>query len=526
MADLAGFFDDSGTHGDSRFVVVAGGVASLRQWDRLSKEWERTIGPWKLSRGYFHMADFVSGYNDYHGWTPLEKCYRLRALVRIICEHVRVLVGNAVVQGDFNAALEICPSSVIGTAYRFCAFLALPAVDHWRRRSPRRNPVALIFERGNKLKNEYGQLLTQLGDFDRTREKYGISHFDDATKQEWIPLQAADLIAYATYKCLAQSQIDDWLAHEFETLFKIPHQGILYSDALKISNCLRSLEDAKAQAELNGTVTARTKKVANRRTQARCWAASLGGCSDKISGEHIVTRGTFTEDSVRVKGLSWCADEFKTIGLRSFVKKVLCRHHNSLLSQVDDAAIEFRKTLCSFVDISTERDKLPAQPWPLKSLPVDGSKLERWCLKTLITIAIDGGIPIGDGGAVAGTVPENLVEIAFGLRQFEGSHAGWYWMGSVGEDIRFAEEVEIVTFTNPAGRISGARFRYWGFGMLLLLPNHLQSGALVFNSKDGESIRPSVQHRPGKLGARVHGLPSHELKFHWSLGPNGEGDTA
>jgi len=96
----------------------------------------------------------------------------------------------------------------------------------------------------------------------------------------------------------------------------------------------------------------------------------------------------------------------------------------------------------------------------------------------------------------------------------------------VGEDIRVAEGVEIVTFTNPAGRISGARFRYWGFGMLLLLPNHSQSGALVFNSKDGESIRPSVQHRPGTLGARVHGLPSHELKFHWSLGLNAEGDTA
>jgi hypothetical protein len=90
---------------------------------------------------------------------------------------VRVLVGNVVVRTDFNAALEICPSTVIGTAYRFCAFLALPAVDRWRKRSPTRKPVALIFERGNKLKNEYGQVLTQLGDCERTREKYGVSYF-------------------------------------------------------------------------------------------------------------------------------------------------------------------------------------------------------------------------------------------------------------------------------------------------------------------------------------------------------------
>ncbi|MGH9436304.1 MAG: DUF3800 domain-containing protein [Candidatus Acidiferrales bacterium] len=249
MADLVGFFDDSGTHGDSRFVVVAGGVASVQQWDRLSSEWEQAIDPWSLRRGYFHMADFVSGYNDYKEWTQAQKCYRLRQLVRIICRHVRVLVGNAVVRADFDAALQMCPSTVIGTAYRFCAFLALPAVDRWRRRSPKRKPIALIFERGNKLKNEYGRMLEQLGDYERTREKYGISAVGEGSKNEWAPLQAADLIAYATYKCLAQNRIDDWLAHEFEILFKLPHEGILHTDAARIEKCLRTLEDAKGAAQ-------------------------------------------------------------------------------------------------------------------------------------------------------------------------------------------------------------------------------------------------------------------------------------
>lgn len=220
----------------------------------------RAIESWNLSRGYFHMADFVSGYNDYQGWTQAEKRYRLRLLIRIICKHVRVLVGNAVVQSDFNNALQMCPSTVIGTAYRFCAFLVLPAVDHWRRRSPRRKPVALVFESGNKMKNEYGRILAQLGDFERTREKYGSSAFIEASKKEWVPLQAADLIAYATYKCLAQTRIDDWLEHEFETLFKLPHQGILYSDAALIEKCLRSFENAKrAYAENADSMKAKSQ---------------------------------------------------------------------------------------------------------------------------------------------------------------------------------------------------------------------------------------------------------------------------
>src|SRR5229473_8546843 len=94
MAILAGYFDDSGTHKESTFVVVSGGVASVQQWTKLSSEWESAIRPWNLSRGYFHMADFVSGFNDYTGWSETQKKQRLHQLIQIVCEHVRVLVGN------------------------------------------------------------------------------------------------------------------------------------------------------------------------------------------------------------------------------------------------------------------------------------------------------------------------------------------------------------------------------------------------------------------------------------------------
>ncbi len=250
----------------------------------------------------------------------------------------------------------------------------------------------------------------------------------------------------------------------------------------------------------------------------RCWAACLDGCSDKISGEHIVTRGTFTDDSVRVKGLPWCATEFKTIGLSSFVKKALCREHNSRLSEVDNAAIEFRKTLCEIVDLSSERGKLPPQQWSLETFTANGLALERWCLKTLITIAIDGGNSIGDGDTGPGTVPRELVEIAFDLRRFQPPHAGLYWMGNAGTDISVAEGVEIATFSNVTKRISGARISYWGFGILLMLTNTLSPGEFVFHTGDGKALKPQVTRRPHKLGIGVSGRNSHVLEFNWPPG--------
>src|SRR5215469_8258118 len=199
MAILAGYFDDSGTHDSSTCVVVAGAVASVNQWNRLAQEWAQTIEPWNLLHGYFHMADFVSG----------------------------------------QGAYDKCPCRDIGTAYRFCAFLALPAVDNWRRRSPRRKPVALIFESGNKLLNEYGRILAQIGDCERTREQYGISSITQGTKKDMPQLQAADLIAYAAYKSMSQNRVDDYLAESFEILFNLPIEGCLHSNPEIIEKQLR-----------------------------------------------------------------------------------------------------------------------------------------------------------------------------------------------------------------------------------------------------------------------------------------------
>lgn len=250
-----------------------------------------------------------------------------------------------------------------------------------------------------------------------------------------------------------------------------------------------------------------------------CWAACLGDCSETISGEHIVSGGSFTDESVKVKGLPWCADEFKTIGLAGFVKNVLCRRHNSRLSPLDEGATQLRKAPCDIVDLSAERGKTGAQSWPLKTFCVNGLLLERWCLKTLIAIAIDGEIPIGDGDSGPGTVPRELVEIAFGSRRFEPPCAGLSWLGNPGEVINVAEGVVVATFSNPAKRISGARFVFWGLGLLLMLTNDLAPGGFVFNPMGGgQVLTPTVIRRPQRLGVAVRGVPSHELKFEWPPG--------
>lgn len=102
----------------------------------------------------------------------------------------------------------------------------------------------------------------------------------------------------------------------------------------------------------------------------KCWAACLGDCSEKISSEHIITNGAFLTDAVKVKGLAWWVDEFKTIGLASLVKNVLCTYHNSKLPEADVGAVQLRKALCDSADLSESRQQLPTQDWPVKKFTV------------------------------------------------------------------------------------------------------------------------------------------------------------
>ena len=100
-----------------------------------------------------------------------------------------------------------------------------------------------------------------------------------------------------------------------------------------------------------------------------CWAESLGGCSDKISGEHIITDGVFLTDTVSVRGLPWCPD-FKTIGLASLVKNVLCVRHNSELSTADQGAIQLRNAILDTTALSEGRKLMAAgQSWANRKIP-------------------------------------------------------------------------------------------------------------------------------------------------------------
>jgi hypothetical protein len=139
-----------------------------------------------------------------------------------------------------------------------------------------------------------------------------------------------------------------------------------------------------------------------------CWAASNQDCGLGPSREHIVSNGLFPERSVHVSGFDWCEGETRSVGVNAIARQILCRKHNSALSEVDAEAI---KAIAFF-----QRSEPPTSAGRPGSNHIDGHKLERWLLKTAINVAYGGDLHLGVGmsGSQPGLPSPYLVDVALG----------------------------------------------------------------------------------------------------------------
>ena len=195
-------------------------------------------------------------------------------------------------------------------------------------------------------------------------------------------------------------------------------------------------------------------------------------------------------------------DEPKKIGLASLVAKILCKKHNSALSELDTAAKNAFDVFRECVRLNHVRQRLKRQPvWNIKHLTIDGPRLERWFLKTLVNLSFGGRWIIGVGTHREGTVSRELVEIAFGHRFFENG-AGMYISGRVGEQVDSMDRVGMTPMTSSKNLCAG-RFNFRGFTFFLNLTPQ----------KFGMDGQAQLLYRDVKHNWLVHNRRSHTISF-------------
>jgi len=197
----------------------------------------------------------------------------------------------------------------------------------------------------------------------------------------------------------------------------------------------------------------------------RCWAAALGNCSDKISGEHIISN-VIIDTKITVSGFSWCRESPKTIGSNSFVSNFLCTKHNNMLSTADSEIGNFVDVIDRF---SKTNDKFRHHGFTRSQIPViqdlNGLLLERWFIKTLINVNL-----IGDKEAVVKF--ERILPVLYLNERFD-SPFGLSFMMSEKQDVVSTNGIDLIPLFNYVDKIkelAGALFKFMGYTIVILLP--------------------------------------------------------
>jgi len=190
-----------------------------------------------------------------------------------------------------------------------------------------------------------------------------------------------------------------------------------------------------------------------------------------MSQEHLVSECLF-DGLVKVKGLPWCKEKEKEVGIGKLTAPILCRHHNRVLGEVDAGAKRTLKTLREASELWRKRKDVVTKSWSFKPrYTADMLMLERWCLKTLININLNKKptLPFDVHGSMMPT--EELVRVAYGLERFK-SPMGLYRIavnGDVGDADELGDErIHLVTKSRN-DILAAAEFRLWGLRFFLSL---------------------------------------------------------
>lgn len=184
MAEYIAYFDDSGHPDDQEIVLVAGFLAPVKQWTLFESDWQRMLS--RTGIDVFHMTDFEASKQ----LTRKEKDVILLQLVSLIRARSQFYICALVPMKDYIAINNIYAfEQFVGTPYALAARTVVAVANEWMQGNAPDGNVQFVFEDGTKHK----------GDFLDAMTRDGLTLPCFRTKNEAVPLQAADWFAWETF---------------------------------------------------------------------------------------------------------------------------------------------------------------------------------------------------------------------------------------------------------------------------------------------------------------------------------------
>jgi len=194
---LDGYFDESGTHKGSETIVVAGFLAHVDAWRAFESHWKAALREYGLS--FFHMSDFAQRAKGYD-WPEDVRRDRLGNLISIINNHTLHSVGVGLPKKLFDSVFTGRVRKIVGGPYGFAAWLAILMTGRDLDELPFATGASYVFEDGAPRKGELIAAYESLAKFRGGKAALHVLSLRFEDKKIFVPLQAADILAYELYK--------------------------------------------------------------------------------------------------------------------------------------------------------------------------------------------------------------------------------------------------------------------------------------------------------------------------------------
>lgn len=199
MAVVAAYFDES--KDGKGTLAIAGYVAPVWTWDGITPRWQSLLsncGPRPAKE--FKASDCRSGFGEFAGWSPEERLLLTTQLVDLIVEggdYTGMFGVGAGVYGHLNSEIDpdlepiyylSCFRKVVQHVFRCCDFLEAE------------DSIQFVFDEKDDVAFRAIQAFGRVVDEERGLFRAKVLEPQFARSHELAPLQAADLLAYETFK--------------------------------------------------------------------------------------------------------------------------------------------------------------------------------------------------------------------------------------------------------------------------------------------------------------------------------------
>lgn len=223
---LLAYFDESGTHKDSKVLSFGGYISTTKKWRKFDKHWQAMLKAEGLSM--MHWTDLESRHGHFKGWPAKRKLRVQKQAISIIGDNVLHGFSGAVVVDHYDEFFKTRPHLKPSSPYVFTMVATLTLMKVWIKENSIKQPIHYFYESGAGHSAEMSEVMNATDEigWDYYRMK-SVKSWSFADKKDFLPLQSADILAYETYKQLVNTLAGDVrrdLRKSAESLLRtVPH---------------------------------------------------------------------------------------------------------------------------------------------------------------------------------------------------------------------------------------------------------------------------------------------------------------